>query len=142
MKRYPDWQQRLSEFLSETKSLTFQYGRFDCCLFVADAVLSMTGVDIASGYRDKYNSLEESINLIQLHSGSKSLQPFIHQALKQYNLLEVPVLNAQRGDIILVKRSIDFSLGLISLSGKEIIAVGERGIIKINLKHAFKAWRI
>ena len=60
MTRKPDWQALLDAFLAEHQFDTFQYGRWDCCLFVCDAVLVMTGVDPAAAYRGTYSSRAQS----------------------------------------------------------------------------------
>ena len=48
MTRKPDWQALLDAFLAEHQFDSFQYGRWDCCLFVCDAIQAMTGVDPAA----------------------------------------------------------------------------------------------
>ena len=58
--RKPDWQALLDAFLAEHQFDSFQYGRWDCCLFVCDAILAMTGVDPAAAYRGTYSSRAES----------------------------------------------------------------------------------
>jgi hypothetical protein len=46
----------LSDGLLEHQSDSFSYGRWDCCLFVCDAIRVMTGIDLAADYRGAYSS--------------------------------------------------------------------------------------
>ena len=55
--RLPDWYDRLSAYLRETRALPFAPGRHDCALFFAGAVNAMTGVDPAKGLRGTYSTI-------------------------------------------------------------------------------------
>jgi hypothetical protein len=53
MKRYEDWPQRLVAAIEAARGRPFSWGAMDCCLFAADVVLAMTGVDYAAGFRGR-----------------------------------------------------------------------------------------
>ena len=118
--RYNDWETRLSRYLLAARSRPFSYGKHDCCLFAAGAVFAITGVDIAEGFRGKYSSRAEAVKLIRQEA--KSLRGLLASISKEYGLAEVPVSQAQRGDIVLLRRPSDYSLGIIGLDGRVIAA--------------------
>ena len=140
MTRFPDWPARLELFLGGTSAKRFQYGRFDCCLFVANAVHAMTGFDLAFDVRGKYHSRREALELAQERTGMRSVRVLIEAILSP--LPEVSPNMAQRGDIVLVKRASDVSLGLIALNGKEILATARSGFVRMSLHRASRAWRV
>lgn len=65
MKRLPDWPQRLDAVIVEATAKPFRYGAFDCCLFAADAVRAMTGVDPAQSWRGCYRGLRGALQMIR-----------------------------------------------------------------------------
>jgi hypothetical protein len=57
MTRFDDWPERLEKFLAQSKDkASLEWGSFDCCLFSCDAVLAITGVDLAADFRGEYSS--------------------------------------------------------------------------------------
>lgn len=142
MTRLHDWQARLDSFLHVHAHDPFVYGSWDCCLFVCDAILEMTGIDPAQDYRDNYKSRGEAYRLIKAATGSKSLQTIVANITAKLQMAKIPVLCAQRGDVVLIKRARDYSLGLIALNGREIVACRAHGLCRISLSHATRAWRV
>lgn len=140
MVRFADWQMRLDCFLNNSAAKPFAYGETDCCLFVADAVFAMSGVDLAASFRGRYHSRKEALAVAKKRTGKASLRLLIETALA--DLPAVSVLSAQRGDILLVKRSRDVSLGILSLNGKEIVAAAAEGFLRLPLSLALRAWRV
>jgi hypothetical protein len=140
--RHPDWQSRLHQFLLGSLSSRFAYGKLDCCLFVADAVEAMTGTDIAAQFRGRYSSSAEAVDLCEAYSGRRSVKSLVGKALSEQGLPEIPVTRAQRGDVVLVRRSKDYSLGVIGLSGKEIVAASAQAYLRLPLVLAVRAWRV
>src|SRR5258708_4686376 len=58
MKRLEDWVVRLEAFIKERTAQPFKWGSQDCCLFAADAIEAITGVDLAADFRGKYSGAE------------------------------------------------------------------------------------
>ena len=48
IKKYFDWATRLDKYFEDCATRSFEYGVFDCALFMADGVKAMTGVDVAA----------------------------------------------------------------------------------------------
>lgn len=140
--RRPDWQSKLQQFLIESISLRFSYGEADCCLFVADAVLAMTGTDIAASYRGKYSTREEALTLAERETGKRSVAGIVKYGLNQAGLPIIAVSCAQRGDVVLVRRHSDYSLGIVALNGREILALGRSGPVRIPISRAHAAWHV
>lgn len=134
MTRFPDWQGRLSWFFTQNRNRPFEYGTWDCCLFAADAIKAMTGTDIAAEFRGRYANRTEAYALI---GSVGSVAP---KVAKQYGMPQVPISYARRGDMALIERARDYSLGIISLNGKEIAILRARGIVTIPLSLGFIAW--
>jgi hypothetical protein len=140
--RYPDWQAKLSDFLIANAKRAFRYGEFDCCLFVADAVLVMTGVDLAREFRGLYASRAEARARMALFCGEPSVERVAAKVALAHGLERVSPREAARGDMVLVQRRRDFSLGLMNLNGQDVVIPFARGLMRIEAKHARSAWKI
>lgn len=132
----------MQQFLLHSLSQPFAYGQRDCCLWVADAVEAMTGTDIAAPFRGRYHSRAEAVALCFEYTGQRSLRRFLSEALLAQGLTRIPVGLAQRGDLVLVRRGKDHSLGVINLSGRDIMAAAEEGYLRLPLDLATCAWRV
>ena len=75
---------------------------------------------MAERFRGKYSSRVEAVKLIKQEA--KSLRLLLSSVAEEYGLTEVPVSQAQRGDIVLLRRPSDYSLGIIGLDGRVIAA--------------------
>jgi hypothetical protein len=142
MTRFPDWQDRLSRFFYLYRSRPFRYGDWDCCLFAADAVMQMTGVDIAAGFRGQYASRRAAYALLKAHSGRPSVRTTMEQIATMHDMPEVPIRYAQRGDMALIPRARDYSLGIVSLTGKELVVLRARTLVMIPLSLGSVAWHV
>ena len=142
MTRRPDWQARLHAFLMEHRSDAFRYGRWDCCLFVCDAVRAMTGVDPAADFRGSYSSRAEARRALIAHVGSASVEAVVEAVTAKHGMPETGVLHARRGDVALIERSRDFSLGLVALNGRDIALASARGLWAVALSLAVRAWHV
>ncbi|WP_321289229.1 DUF6950 family protein [Alcaligenes phenolicus] len=92
MKRRPDWPEKLATFIETRRERVFSWGEQDCALLAADAVLEMTGVDLASGLRG-YKSARDAAARIEKAGGMRGFVASLPQ--------KHPGL-AQRGDLVLV----------------------------------------
>jgi hypothetical protein len=142
MRRHADWPQRFQQFLINQREQPFQYGERDCCLFVADAVLAMTGNDLAASFRGKYRTRKEALVLIKDYAGKPSVEAVVEKVMQEHGLQEVLPSYAQRGDIVLVQRAKDYSLGIVDLNGKHVIAAAKKGYLRLDLSRATRAWRV
>ncbi len=142
MTRIPNWQSALNSFLVVHRADQFTYGSWDCCLFTCDAIEVMTGVDIACPFRGKYKSRLGATEEIFKYTGKTSVLAITEKLASEYCLEPVPVLKAGRGDAALIQRGRTWLLGIVSLSGAEVIVLGKTGIEAIPLSLVSRAWRV
>ncbi len=129
LERRADWEQRLFQFIQARSGWAFEWGKHDCCLFAADAVIAMTGVDLAEKYRGKYNSASGAkrfgrVEALVVKSGLKKLDN------KRF---------ARRGDVVLIagKRPL---LGVCV--GAQCVAPGKNQLLHFKMSGASRAWRV
>ena len=142
MERRSDWQRALDEFLRAHETRRFEYGHWDCCLFVCDAIVEMTGTDLAASYRGKYATRAGAMRAIADQLGVASVEMVAKNAAAVHGMPEVPVGRAQRGDMVLMKRGRDFALGLVALNGMEVIVTSKQGLWRLPLSCAVKVWHV
>jgi uncharacterized protein DUF6950 len=140
--RFPDWQARLSQFLYLYRNRSFRYGDWDCCLFAADAIQVMTGADLAEGFRGTYNSRSTAYALLKANFGGPSVRAFAQYAAAKHGMEQVAISYGRRGDMALIRRARDYSLGIISMTGKEIVVLRARTLMTIPLSYGLLAWHV
>lgn len=92
--RFPDWRPRLHALLEARRALGFSWedGR-DCCLWAADAILAMTGKDVAAelrGYRSRFGATRRLVEL-----GHRSVRSLVAAKF-------TPIARPRLGDLVLV----------------------------------------
>ena len=132
--RHPDWQARLVAYLHAARLRPFAYGRHDCCLFAADAVAAMTGVDIAAPWRGRYTTLRGGIRVLR-RSGHRD-----HVALAAAHFAEIPPLSAQPGDLAVLATQAGPALGVVQ--GEAVYVLGPQGLGLVSLLRAHRAFRV
>lgn len=140
--RRQDWQRALDSFVREHQTDHFAYGKWDCCLFVCDAIQAMTGVDTAAWFRGKYKSRTAALRLVREFAGSASIKAVAEKITADYRMEPMPLTHARRGDLVLIPRAKDYSLGIVSLNGLDIMVLATEGISRVPLTNAVKAWRV
>ena len=145
MQRYSDWASRLEVFLHEQRERKFKYGEFDCCLFVCDAIRVMTGQDPGGRFRGRYGSRRQAELLVRELGGWGGLAG---DAAHRFEMYEVPPPQALRGDVALLgdylvrRRRWNYSLGLVSLDGRHLLAASAYGIAAAPRDLAVRCWRV
>lgn len=142
MTRLAGWQSALEKFLNAHRLDPFAYGSWDCALFVCDAVLAMTGVDMAAQFRDRYSSRSEAREVAREITGGPSVLKIARHVTTMHAMPKTPVSHLRRGDVALIRRPNDFSLGIVSFNGMEIITVTPLGLQHIPLSNAAYGWRV
>ena len=137
--RRGDWESRLADFLSSRENLEFKYGVNDCCLFVADAVKVMTGIDPAGDFRGKYKNLLGSKRILK----GLGVRGLVELITRDYGFEEIdnPAF-AHRGDVVLVESAPGDTMGLIDLSRTRVAIPGDEGLVRYELDTIKTAWRI
>ena len=140
--RLPGWQGALDGFLTAHRETRFEYGAWDCCLFACDAIQVMTGVDVAVQFRGRYHSRTEALRAIRDYAGSPSVRAAAGRVTEAYAMPQVDILRARRGDVMLIRRPRDYSLGIVALNGTDVITVTPQGLQRIGLLNAVCGWRV
>jgi len=123
---------RLAEFAQQRAPMPFAWGKNDCCLFAADAVLAMTGVDHAAQLRG-YSTALGAQRKIEVAGGLRDL---VVQILGE----PVSPLMAAVGDVVLVENEGRELLAVCN--GTSAIAPGPHGMVALDMAAALSAWKI
>lgn len=130
--RAADWEPRLHAVLDAYAAKPFEWGVSDCCLFIADAVQAMTGVDPAKPYRGRYSS-ETGARLALRRYGAGTLLATFDGA---FGASVAPAF-AHRGDIVLIN---ELTAGVCM--GPFGYFVGEAGLVQHPRADFTHAWAI
>ena len=130
--RKNEWQQDFAAFVKSRWAMPFEWGRNDCCLFAADAVEAMTGVDCAAVYRGYATALEAQ----RICDRAGGISARVTEALGE----PVPPLRAAIGDPVLVMNEGRELLAICN--GTSVLAPGKLGIAVLGMESAIAAWKI
>lgn len=130
--RHPQWATRLPEALRAAMSRPFSWGEHDCCLFAADCVIAVCGVDIAEKVRGRYKTKSGALRVLKTEFGN------LEYGLSGF-FVEITPDKASRGDIVMFDGDDGKTLGV--LWGSKLWAVTENGAMPVNHK-PIKAWRV
>jgi hypothetical protein len=101
LRRVEDWPARLSRFIAERTHRPFAWGAQDCCLFAADGIALITGVDFAADLRG-YSTALGAARRARV-AGAAPDDPYGVQLWPQrMGLPEIQPSLAGRGDLVLV----------------------------------------
>lgn len=129
----PDaWHASLDAFITQRARVPFNWGEQDCCLFAADAVRAMTGVDHAKDWRGTYRTEEQAGPVLEQLGGLEACGALAGP--------EVPPLTACAGDVGLVSDGYRELLGVCV--GAHWMVPAKYGLAALPLSSARKAWRV
>ena len=151
MKRRVDWVSRLRAAIDKTKSTTFKYGRFDCCVGAAHLWKAQTGVDVMKRLR-RYSTARGAAMVLARAAPkgtgkARRLEAVAEIMAREAGLVEVEPLRAQRGFIVIVEAptpdGMADALGIVDLDGVHILVPGvPGGWFKRPLSEARRAWGV
>lgn len=133
--RLQDWPERLAELVEARRHAPFRWGRHDCVLWAADAVLACTGQDPAAAWRGRYATEAEADAIIGAAGG---LAELVTKAQADRGAGECPVEQAQRGDTALVAYGNSLMMGVVL--GDLVAVPGLNGLVFLRLRAACRAW--
>lgn len=134
MKRLPNWERALSDYLRSMADAQYEYGRLDCGLFVAGAVLAMTGDDPAAAFRGKYNSVTGAAKALK-RIGAGDLKSTLDRMFDR----KEPSF-AHRGDLIWNGEAVGVCAGAYALF---IAAAGQGGgLVRVPRADWRGAWAV
>jgi hypothetical protein len=146
IKRIDHWQLALHDFIDSKRNVVFSYDSSigtDCATFVCDAILAMTGTDIAAEFRGKYTTQVGALKVIKQVTGGSTVEDVADHVTDQYGIAVLDNhLFAQRGDVVLFDGAEGPALGIVYLDGKNAVFVGDKGLSKLPVRQCRRAWRI
>jgi hypothetical protein len=143
LKRQKHWETRAyHKFLISRAKTPFAWGANDCALFAADGIQAITGVDIAADFRGKYADEASALALIKSVCGGATVADAAVYCAKQHGLAEWQhPLCARRGDLVVFTAPTgSLVAGLVHLSGRHIVAVGEQGLYRFSISKVLRSW--
>lgn len=131
--RLPDWQPRLAALFAARAAEPFTWGRFDCCLFAADAVQAVTGHDPAADLRGTYSTAAEAVRVLERVGGVAGV------AIRRAGPV-IPAQLAQAGDVGLSLLDPERP-ALAVWGGAAWHAAGTIGLATVPASAVVRAWR-
>lgn len=139
MKRLKDWPNRLEKWVESVDLKPFKWGEHDCMLAACDAVLAMTGVDMAADFRGEYSDeAGAKVILAEFHGGQVGDLASVYALSLELEPIEP--LSARRGDILLFDWGKMQTLSVCV--GKMGLCPGLKKAHYIAIDKATSAWRI
>jgi hypothetical protein len=132
--RTEGWESRLAAAVDGARLRPYQLGAHDCFSFACEAVEAMTGVDLYTNWRGRYNSKTSALRLIAEEGGFSSAFSRI------FGVLPSGIAMARRGDILEYRA--DGEQHLAVCVGDMAAALGEHGLLFIETCNCGHAWRI
>jgi hypothetical protein len=127
----------------ERARMPFAWGTNDCAMFVADGIERMTGTDIAADFRGRYDNEKDAIATIEMITGGATIEDAAAWCAARHGIMEWPVpLFAQRGDMVIVRDAGRLISGLVHLSGRHVVTVGELALKRLPITAATRAWHV
>jgi hypothetical protein len=138
MTRLPDWPERLDRLVEDARHTTFAWGRFDCCLFAADAAVAVTGVAPAALWRGTYADARTAARLLARMGGLEATAAGI---ARHHGWPGVPPAFLGRGDVAVVRLE-DNRHALAVCLGSGFALPARRGLAMLDRTYALSGWRI
>jgi hypothetical protein len=114
----------------------FSWGVNDCCLFAADAVVAVMGVDLAGDLRGTYSDASSALHVLR----DESVEQIIGDRLEAIGAEDAPVAYGRMGDIGII--AIDGRLTAAVCSGGHWYAPAKDGLAHVSLLSAARRWRV
>lgn len=146
--RLDNWPERLADYFSSVHGTPLEWGVHDCVLFSLEAAKVQTGVDMASKLRGTYTNARGAAKQMLKRYGARTLPEAASVFAAALNIEEVPVLMAQRGDIVEANvtlpddGTLSPAFGVVALDNRFAWFVGLEGLTPIRLRDCKRAWRI
>ena len=135
-RRFEAWPARLRAAIEHGRDTGFAWGKNDCCLFAANCIHAMTGIDPAENLRG-YDSQRGASARLRRQGGIEKLA---ETRARRHGWPEIPPATAQRGDIVLVEDTNGRALAVVE--GRWVLQPAEQGLAARPLSAGLRAWRI
>ncbi len=134
--RTDDWPEMLDYYIRSNAQKPYEYGKFDCFLFVKYFVPIITGVEIFKSV--KYKTMRGGTSILKKHGGLFNLVK-LHMEKAGFDEIAPPF--ARRGDIVGFKtKAHNEAIGICV--GRDFVSPGEYELEYAPMIDAIIAWRI
>jgi hypothetical protein len=131
--RLPDWQLRFADLVAARLSAPFAWGQHDCCLWAADVVQAITGIDPAAHLRGQYTDEKSALRLVRSLGGLESIASAALGAATTARFATV-------GDVVLITHERITTLAVCN--GTSLLAPGAAGLQAVAMPVDCLAWRV
>jgi hypothetical protein len=145
-------EQSLSTFIVDRMETPLVWGKSDCCMFVADALKAMHGIDIAGWFRGRYKTRRRAFMELKKFAGGSLLETITALA-RDYDMAPVPsraemlpgdmvILKAKACDPIAERLSNGLTVGVMGFNDMGVLSQGKDGLVLHTEPEVIDAWRI
>lgn len=121
----------VAQYIEAVKDRPFEWGRWDCCQFVAEWIKEATGTD----YRDQFPKYTGESDAREIIGSSGGLVSLVSSCLAR-----IHPAHARKGDIVLSRDESGAALGICI--GVQSAHVSETGIVYLQTLDGICAWRV
>lgn len=139
--RHINWPTLLDSVIRQAATAPFCWGRHDCALFVADCIHAITGMDPAQAFRGAYDSQETAEAALMDYAGG-GIDALAYKMALEHGYEQLLPAYAQRGDVVLCNLGDQLALGIVSMSGRDVLVASAQGLFAYPLSIAVVAWRV
>lgn len=138
--RVSNWPGRLDSYVAAHRHTPFKWGKMDCLLFAAGAVVAIAERDPAKGYRGRYRSEKGAVRVLNAAGGFHRL---IRLCARSIGMRPERKEFAMRGDIVTARLGVDRSPAAGVCLGSVAAFPGKDGLEFHPLAKCHrKIWRI
>lgn len=137
--RPENWPALLWRFVQDRQSLPFVWGGQDCCLFGADWVRELHGIDLAGDLRGKYKT---ALGAARIIGHGFELATYVGDRLAEHGFEKIPVKMASRGDVVAAHVGAYSRLCFGIIVDHRAAFPGAGGLMTIPLTQVAYAWKI
>ena len=145
-------EQSLSTFIVGRMETPLIWGKSDCCMFVADALKAMHGIDIAGWFRGRYKTRRRAFMELKKFAGG-SVRETVTTLARNYDMAPVPSRSEmQPGDMVILKAkacdpvaerlSDGLTVGIMGFNSMGVISQGKDGLVLHTEPEVVDAWRM
>ena len=133
MRRLKNWPSRFAALVEVTRGRPFEWGTHDCCLWAANAVLAITGEDLAADLRGSYTTARGALARLNAIGGLEAAGARAGR--------RVELLHAGAGDVGLVTWP-DGTESLAVCAAHTWMCAGDAGLVHLPLGCGKFAWGV
>lgn len=76
------------------------------------------------------------------YTGKASVRAVVERVTSENGMPQIAPAFARRGDVALIRRPRDWSVGVVGLNGREVLALAQAGLSPVPAAAAISFWRV